>query len=52
VYGVRYVGGRWEEIMALVTRFQGWLVGAVVLLVAAAWSIGRWRRAKAARPAP
>jgi membrane protein DedA with SNARE-associated domain len=44
VYGVRYVGGRWQEIMALVSRFQGWLVAGVLVLLAALWAWARWRR--------
>lgn len=51
VYGVRYVGGRWQEIMALVGRFQGVLVGAVAVLVLALWGFSRWRKARAARTA-
>ena len=47
VYGVRYVGGRWQEIMALVGQFQGVLVGAVIALVLVIWAITRWRRARA-----
>ena len=41
VYGVRYVGGRWEDILALMQRFQGWLVPAFVLLVLAVWWLAR-----------
>lgn len=52
VYGVRYVGGRWQEIMQLVSQFQGWLVAGVVALAGAAWLFGRWRRSKLERPAP
>ena len=47
VYGVRYVGGRWQEIMALVGQFQGVLVGAVIALVLVIWAVTRWRRARA-----
>ena len=43
VYGVRYVGGRWQEIMALVERFQGVIVVAVLLLLAA-WMLRGWQR--------
>jgi membrane protein DedA with SNARE-associated domain len=43
VYAVRYVGGRWEEILALVQRFQGLLVPGLVLLVLAVWLYGRSR---------
>ena len=48
---MRYVGGRWEEIMALVGRFQGVLVGAVLVLLAAAWGWSRWRRRRGAEAA-
>jgi membrane protein DedA with SNARE-associated domain len=37
VYGVRYVGGRWEEILALVQRFQGFLLPGIVVLVLVVW---------------
>jgi membrane protein DedA with SNARE-associated domain len=46
VYGVRYVGGNWQEILALVGRFQGVLVALVVLVVAGLWALARWRRAR------
>ena len=39
VYGVRYVGGRWQEIPALVQRFQGFLLPGLVLL---ALALGLW----------
>jgi membrane protein DedA with SNARE-associated domain len=45
VYGVRYVGGRWEEILALMQRFQGVLLPVFVLLIVAIWLLAR-RRAK------
>ncbi|MDB5945907.1 MAG: putative rane protein, partial [Ramlibacter sp.] len=32
VYGVRYVGGRWEEVLQRVQGFQAWLLPAVLLL--------------------
>lgn len=47
VYGVRYVGGRWEEILALLHRFQGMLVPAVLGLLIGAWLLARRRRARA-----
>ena len=50
VYGVRYVGGRWQEIMDLVGRFQGVLVAAVVVVVLALWLVGRHRNARRGRP--
>jgi membrane protein DedA with SNARE-associated domain len=49
VYGVRYVGGNWQQIMALVSRFQGWLVAGVLVVLLGAWGFARWRRARAAR---
>lgn len=45
VYGVRYVGGRWEEILALMQRFQGVLLPVFVLLIVGVWLLA-WRRAK------
>ena len=33
VYGVRYLGGRWDEIMAFVENFQAFLVPGILLLV-------------------
>lgn len=35
VYGVRYVGGRWQEILAAMQQLQGYLLPAVVLVVLA-----------------
>ncbi|HYF43102.1 MAG TPA: DedA family protein [Ramlibacter sp.] len=52
VYGVRYVGGRWQEIMAVVGQFQGVLVAGVAVLLLALWLFSRWRRARAARTMP
>jgi membrane protein DedA with SNARE-associated domain len=51
VYGVRYVGGRWEDIMALVSQFQGVLAGGVLVLVFAGWLYARIRRSRGARSA-
>jgi membrane protein DedA with SNARE-associated domain len=48
VYGVRYVGGRWQEIMALFGRFQGAIVVAVLLLLAA-WMLRGWHRRRAGK---
>ncbi len=39
VYGVRYVGGRWDEIMAVVEQFQSFLVPGILLLVLGVWLI-------------
>jgi membrane protein DedA with SNARE-associated domain len=44
VYGVRYLGGRWEEILAQLQRLQGMLLPAAVLLALAAWLYLRRRR--------
>jgi len=52
VYGVRYVGGRWQEIMAVVGQFQGALVAGVAVLLLALWLLSRWRRARGARTTP
>lgn len=49
VYGVRYLGGRWQEILALVQRFQGFLLPGLVLLALGLWLYSRWR-SKSARP--
>jgi membrane protein DedA with SNARE-associated domain len=38
VYGVRYVGGRWQEILAAMQQVQGYLLPVVVLLVLAIWA--------------
>lgn len=43
VYGVRYVGGRWQEILEVVQRFQLPLAVCVVLLVVGAWLYRRRR---------
>lgn len=37
VYGVRYVGGRWEEILAMVQQFQGIIVPAIGVVLLGAW---------------
>jgi membrane protein DedA with SNARE-associated domain len=52
VYGVRYVGGNWKEVMAVVSQFQGVLVAAVVVIVLLLVGYTRWRRARANRMAP
>lgn len=49
VYGVRYVGGNWKEILALVSQFQGALAAGVAVLVLGIWIVIRRRRAMAAR---
>lgn len=51
VYGVRYLGGRWQDILALLQRFQAVVVPGIALL---ALALGLWlcarRRAKAPGP--
>ncbi len=37
VYGVRYVGGRWQEILAAMQQMQSYLVPAAVLVALALW---------------
>lgn len=49
VYGVRYLGGRWQEILALVQRFQGFLLPGLALMGLGLWLYSR-RRSKSARP--
>jgi membrane protein DedA with SNARE-associated domain len=44
VYGVRYVGGNWQEILALIEHFQNYIVIGVLIAITAAVL---WRRAKA-----
>lgn len=44
VYGVRYVGGRWEEIPAGVQRLQAVLIPALLVLAACALVLYLWRR--------
>ncbi|MDB5843361.1 MAG: DedA family protein [Polaromonas sp.] len=41
VYGVRYLGGRWQEIVLLVQRFQAFLVPGMLLLVLGLWLYSR-----------
>lgn len=40
VYGVRYVGGRWQQILDVLHHLQGYLVLVAVLALAVWW----WRR--------
>jgi membrane-associated protein len=37
VYGVRYVGGRWEEILAQVQHYQDLLIPGILLLLLGVW---------------
>jgi membrane protein DedA with SNARE-associated domain len=41
VYAVRYVGGRWQEILAVIQRFQGFVLPAIVVLVIGIWLYSR-----------
>ena len=43
VWGVRYVGGRWEDVLGALRNFQWVLVAALVVLLVA-WTIRRRRR--------
>lgn len=43
IWGVRYVGGRWEEILAGLQRWQGWLLPAVAVLLVVLGVVW-WRR--------
>ena len=43
VYSVRFVGGRWQEILALIGQFQLYLLAGLALLVAVLLA-RRWRR--------
>jgi membrane protein DedA with SNARE-associated domain len=43
VYGVRYVGGNWQEILQLVEHFQNYIVVGVLGAIGAAVV---WRRIK------
>jgi membrane protein DedA with SNARE-associated domain len=49
VYAVRYVGGRWEEFLALVQRFQGLLVPGILLLAVVVWLFSRSRSKNSGR---
>ena len=37
VYGVRYVGGRWQEVLGLMQRSQGVIIPALLLLLLVLW---------------
>lgn len=43
VYAVRYVGGRWQEILGYLEQFQMYIVSAI-LLALAFWLTRRWWR--------
>jgi membrane protein DedA with SNARE-associated domain len=46
VYGVRYVGGNWQQILATLGQFQGWLVGGVLVVAVGLWLRWRMRNAR------
>ena len=53
VFGVRYVGGRWKEILPAVQQAQGWLLLGVIAIVALAVLLHRLRaRARPKLPTP
>ena len=43
VYGVRFVGGRWQQILEVITQFQIWLLAVLALLIVA-FLVRRWLR--------
>lgn len=43
VYGVRYVGGRWQEILAALQRMQGYLLPAAAVALFALWAYRRYQ---------
>lgn len=43
VYGVRFVGGHWQQILAYLKEGQIWLLGGVALLLAV-WLLRRWMK--------
>lgn len=51
VYGVRAVGGRWQQILEFVQRWQGIVLAAAALLVAGGLCWRLWRRSKRRDPA-
>jgi membrane protein DedA with SNARE-associated domain len=44
VYAVRYIGGNWQQLLAGVQRWQGWILGVGLALVVGAWLVLRRRR--------
>lgn len=53
VFGVRYIGGRWKEILPAIQQAQGWLLAGVVAIVVIVVALHRMRsRAKTKLPAP
>lgn len=53
VYGVRYIGGRWKEILPAIQQAQVWLLAGVIAAVVIVVVLHRMRsRAKTKLPAP
>lgn len=53
VFGVRYIGGRWKEILPAIQQAQGWLLAGVVAIVVIVVALHRMRsRTKTKLPAP
>lgn len=53
VFGVRYVGGRWKEILPAIQQAQGWLLLGVIGIFALIFVLHRLRaRARAKAPTP
>ena len=53
VFGVRYLGGRWKEILPAIQQAQGWLLLGVIAIVALALLLHRLRaRARPKLPTP
>ncbi len=46
VYGVRYVGGRWEDIAAALQGYQGYLAPVLLVVALIAWMLLRVRSRK------
>lgn len=44
VYTVRYIGGNWQELLAGVQRWQGWILGILLAVGIGAWFMLRRRR--------
>jgi len=45
VYGVRFVGGHWQQILEMLKEGQVWILGALGLALAA-WALQRRLRRK------
>ena len=53
VFGVRYIGGRWKEILPAIQQAQVWLLAGVVAIVVIVVALHRMRsRTKTKLPAP